>query len=253
MTRASMVTAVTIKLITPLWRVPSSVVAYTTTREGGVSTGPYFATNLGQHVGDDGRDVQRNRALLPYAENITWLEQTHSNRCVLLPTQQLRSADAAVSRAAGEFCAIMTADCIPILLTNIQGNEVAAIHAGWKGLLNGIIHNTLATMRSTPNTITAWIGPCIRRANYQVPIAFAAQFRAWPDAIHPINSTSAQLDLALIARQQMQAHGVATIIDSGLCTYMDEVRFFSHRRATQTGRQVTGRLATVIGFVDTGQ
>lgn len=237
-----------IKTIVPTWSLPGNVIAYTSTREGGVSTGPFLSGNLGHHVGDDGGDVEKNRASLPYAKSIFWLEQTHSARCIELPCNS-NSADAAISRKEGVFCAVMTADCLPILLSNTSGTEVAAIHAGWKGLLNGIITNTLLQMRSKPSDIVAWIGPSIRQKHYQVPVSFAQRFRQWPQAIGHVSAEIVAINLPLVAICQMQQFGLRNVIDSHLCTYGQDELFFSHRRATHEGRHTTGRIASVVGFV----
>lgn len=236
-----------IDIITPAIALPKNVTAYASTRKGGVSIGPFWGANLGHHVGDDGRHVQKNRALLPHAEAITWLEQTHSDKCVNLPSQDV-VADAAISRHKNNFCAVMTADCVPILLWNKTGTEVAAIHAGWKGLLDDIIGKTVQQMLSRSADIVAWIGPCIRQKHYEVPSAFAKRFSHWPTAIQSISSEHSLLDLAFVAARQLTHRGVMDVVDSNLCTYSEASLFYSHRRATHEGIGRTGRIASVIGF-----
>ena len=133
-------------LVTPAWSCPSNVVAYTTTRSGGGSMGDFAGLNVGAHVGDDLLLVKANRSLIPNSEKITWLEQVHSNRVVSLPSADT-TADAAYSSSKSHFCAVMTADCVPILLCDGSGQEVAAVHAGWKGLETNIIKNAVIAIR----------------------------------------------------------------------------------------------------------
>lgn len=234
-------------LITPTWSEGSGILAYTTTRAGGVSTGNFESLNVGGHVGDDPYAVAQNRQRLLEPQAIHWLEQIHSADVVTLPTTE-RTADAAISRTRGEFCAVMTADCVPILLRNNDLSEVAAIHAGWKGLERKIIANTLAAMHSKPSQLNAWIGPAISAQYYEVDLPLAQRFAAVPDAYKITSPGKAQLDLPAIARWQLNQLGVHNVALSGLCTYADSERFFSHRRATHAGQNSTGRIVSVIGL-----
>ncbi|MEG3767737.1 polyphenol oxidase family protein, partial [Alteromonas sp. 14N.309.X.WAT.G.H12] len=154
-------------VITPRWSIPDNVFAYSTTRAGGHSRGPYASLNVGKHVGDCEKIVDANRRMLPHHDKLIWLNQVHSDKCVTLPTHCI-DADAAISRDHRFACAIMTADCVPILLANEQGNEVAAIHAGWQGLVKGIIGRTLEKLVSTPEQVHGWIGPAISQGCYEV-------------------------------------------------------------------------------------
>ena len=236
-----------IPLILPTWQAPANVVAYTTTRHGGCSDGNYASLNVGDHVGDCTEQVSRNRRLLPHHEKLHWLNQVHGHRVVKLPTTQTE-ADAAVSRSAGHFCAVMTADCVPVLLCNQHGSEVAAIHAGWKGLHLNVIEHTIAAMQSPANTLLAWIGPAISQACYEVSEQVARHFSQYPGAI--IRSDNVEkylLDLPMIAHNQLASLGLQHITPSALCTYADE-RFFSHRQATHQQQQQTGRIVSVVGL-----
>ena len=236
-----------IPLILPTWQAPANVVAYTTTRHGGCSDGNYASLNVGNHVGDCTEQVSRNRSLLPHHEKLHWLNQVHGHRVVQLPTTRTE-ADAAVSRSAGHFCAVMTADCVPVLLCNQDGLEVAAIHAGWKGLHLKVIEHTIAAMQSPANTLLAWIGPAISQACYEVSEQVASYFSQYPGAIiRAENADKYLLDLPMIARCQLASSGVRHITSSALCTYTDE-RFFSHRQATHRQQQQTGRMVSVIGL-----
>ncbi|MCU7555782.1 peptidoglycan editing factor PgeF [Alteromonas sp. ASW11-19] len=237
-----------INLITPDWPAPQSVVAYTTTRAGGASSSPYTSLNVGLHVGDNPARVTHNRSLLPHHEKIGWLNQVHGSRVVTLPATDIE-ADAAISRSRDAFCAVMTADCVPVLLTNRQGNEVAAVHAGWQGLEKQVIAATVAAMRSSSDSLLAWIGPAISVRHYEVPSSLAAKFSTYTNVTQPATSADkVMLDLPQIALQQLQALGIAQISQSPQCTYADSKLFFSHRRSQHEGATSTGRMVSVIGF-----
>lgn len=153
------------------WTVPPSIAALTTTRTGGVSTVPYDSYNLALHVGDDVTHVEMNRARLKTEYDLpgepVWLKQSHSNRCIVVEDTDDRSADAAITRCRQTVLAIMTADCLPILLCNRQTPEIAAVHAGWRGLVGGVIEQTLLKMRDVAD-LMAWIGPGICGQCYEV-------------------------------------------------------------------------------------
>ncbi|MDN6633990.1 MAG: laccase domain-containing protein, partial [Enterobacterales bacterium] len=147
-------------LITPLWPAPNNVVAFNTTRKGGVSVHPYDALNLGTHVGDDGTVVAENRRrlkdIIAAPTEPFWLEQVHGTRVLRLDENSDRAdnqADASYTNIAGQVCAVMTADCLPVLFCNRQGTEVAAAHAGWRGLCDGVLEQTLACFDSSPEDI----------------------------------------------------------------------------------------------------
>ena len=236
-------------LVTPAWSCPSNVVAYTTTRSGGGSMGDFAGLNVGAHVGDDLLLVKANRSLIPHSEKITWLEQVHSNRVVSLPSADT-TADAAYSSSKSHFCAVMTADCVPILLCDGSGQEVAAVHAGWKGLETNIIKNAVGQFSCDTHKLMAWIGPAISGACYEVDAQLASKFRHIKGAIADSpNEGKYLLDLPLIAQMQLQQAGVDIITQSNLCTYSDEQRFYSHRRATHQSKRTTGRMVSVIGLM----
>ncbi|TKB02993.1 peptidoglycan editing factor PgeF [Alteromonas portus] len=239
----------TLDLITPAWSCPSNIVAYTTTRKGGTSLGDFAGLNVGAHVGDDLLLVKANRSAIPHSNKITWLEQVHSNRVVSLPSADT-TADAAHSSSVSHFCAIMTADCVPILLCDESGQEVAAVHAGWKGLDTNIIANTVRHFSCDANKLIAWIGPAISGSCYEVDAQLASKFRHVKGAIaNSYNKGKYLLDLPLIAQMQLQQAGVNSITQSNLCTYTDEQRFYSHRRATHQNKRTTGRMVSVIGLL----
>ena len=239
----------TLELITPAWSCPSNIVAYTTTRLGGASMGDFAGLNVGAHVGDDLLLVKANRSLLPHSQKATWLEQVHSNRVVSLPSADT-TADAAYSSSVSHFCAVMTADCVPILLCDESGQEVAAVHAGWKGLETNIIKNAVGQFSCDANKIMAWIGPAISGACYEVDANLASKFRHIDGAVSNSNNKGKYfLDLPLVAQIQLQQTGVENITQSNLCTYSDERRFYSHRRATHQNKRTTGRMVSVIGLL----
>ncbi len=242
-------TTIDLPLIKPQWRAPASVVAYTTTRAGGVSIGRHSTLNLGLHVQDDPDYVLANRAKLPGADKLQWLDQVHGNRAVMLPAKD-SEADASISSDPTLWCAIMTADCVPVLLCNRQGTEVAAIHAGWQGLYSRIIARTIQTMRSSPEDILAWIGPAICGFHYQVDETLANKFSVYKGVAVPDEAPGKwRLDLPGIARYQLHNAGVDAVTDAKRCTYHHNQEFFSHRRSMHEHSGTPGRMVSVIGLV----
>lgn len=238
----------TLELIEPAWACPPNIEAYTTTRIGGASLGEFAGLNVGSHVGDDLLLVKANRRLLPHSDKITWLEQIHSNRVVALPSVDT-TADAAYSASKSHFCAVMTADCVPILLCDNQGREVAAVHAGWKGLESNIISNAIAHFRASPADVIAWIGPAISGPCYEVDAELGRRFSHIDGAVAPSDQLGKfLLDLPLVAQVQLEQAGVKSVTQSHFCTYSDEHRFYSHRRATHQHKRTTGRMVSVIGI-----
>lgn len=235
-------------LFSPDWQVPGNVIAYCTTRHGGFSNLHYAGLNIGNHVGDDPLVVSKNRALLPFHERIHWLNQVHGIHVLSLPSEEV-NADAAISRSSSAFCAVMTADCVPVLLCDTEGKEVAAIHAGWKGLAGNIIFETVSKMHSNPDSISAWIGPAICGEHYEVPKELARMFDAFSEVVKP-SSTPEKflLNLPAIARQQLEHAGVHHVSMSDACTYGEPSTFYSHRVATHQGLPATGRFVSVIGL-----
>lgn len=235
--------------IVPDWPAPSWVKAASTTRAGGASEGAYAALNLADHVGDDPRVVAANRRYvrerlaLP-AEPI-WLRQVHG-RGVVFAEDAVAGAegDAAVCHSAGHVCVVMTADCLPILLCDRAGTCVAAAHAGWRGLADGVIEATVAALGVPANSVIAWLGPAIGPQAFEVGddvrAAFMAQAAIAADAFRR-HGDRWHADLYRLAHQRLAALGVTQIHGGGLCTYSDSARFYSYRRDG-----VTGRMATLI-------
>ena len=219
-----------------------------TTRSGGVSAGPYASLNLGDHVGDDPARVVRNRALL--AERLglpaepLWLKQVHG--CGVAQGGADRpgcEADAAIARNPGQVCAVMTADCLPLLLCNRHGTSIAAIHAGWRGLASGVIESALAELGADPAELLAWLGPAIGPNAFEVGpevrAAFLAANPALAHAFSPRPGDKWLADLYALARARLTAAGVARIFGGDYCTYAAPDLFFSFRRDGATGRMAS--------------
>lgn len=233
-------------LIIPEWPAPANVKALQTTRLGGVSQAPYASLNLGDHVGDDPLKVAANRQLLNglVPTEPLWLQQVHGVDVVdAAHASCLPSADAAYARQPGAVCAVMTADCLPLLLCDSQGTEVVAVHAGWKGLLDGVIEASVHNMQSSPSTLLAWLGPAIGPQAFEVGDEVRDAFIAHhADAAHSFVDQGHGKwlgDIYQLARQRLSRLGVTQVYGGGLCTYSDEARFFSFRRDGATGRMAT--------------
>ncbi len=234
------------------WPAPQTVQALTTTRFPGVSQHHYAANNLAMHVADNAAHVQQNRQnlidSLQLPHEPIWLNQTHSTHCVVVENSAAsRDADAAVTRMRQLPLVIMTADCLPIVLCNQQGTEIAAIHAGWRGLANGIIENTLAKMHSDAQTCLAWIGPAICGQCYETGEEVRAQFMSrYPQAENAFfqHQGSLHMNLSLMAEQILRELGVSSVTQSNACTFESE-QYYSYRKQAQTGR-----IATLIWFKD---
>jgi len=234
--------------IVPDWPVSARVKAFVTTRNGGVSAAPYASLNLGLRVNDDPATVERNRAMvrkhLPAEPR--WLKQVHGNLVVDAGSvQQPVEADAAISRSPDTVCAIMVADCLPVLLADRAGTIVGAAHAGWRGLAGGVIENTVKAIAVPPSELVAWLGPAIGPAAFEVGAdvreAFVSADPGAASAFIDHKPGKWLADLFALARRRLQAIGIADIHGGGLCTVSDPQRFFSHRRD-----KVTGRMAALI-------
>ena len=242
------------QVINPNWNVPKNIHAFTTTRAGGVSLTPYFSFNLGDHVGDNKSAVKTNRTLLVekfgLPQTPIFLTQTHSTRVIHLPySGQNLEADAVYTNVPHQVCAIMTADCLPVLFTTASGNEVAAAHAGWRGLCDGVLEETVKYFQAKPEDIIAWFGPAIGPTAFQVGIDVVKQFVAvdekaklafQPDAIEEGKYLG---NLYQIATQRLNNLGITQIYGGNHCTFNEKELFFSYRRDNQTGR-----MASVIWF-----
>lgn len=226
----------------PDWPAPARVKACVTTRAGGVSLAPFDSLNLGDHVGDDPADVAENRRRLTdrFAITPAWLQQVHGIAVVEADPTQVATADASWTETPGIACAAMTADCLPVLFCNRAGTRVAAAHAGWRGLANGVLEATLDSLAVPADEILAWLGPAIGPQAFEVGPevreAFIAQLPQTSQAFTASpNAGKFLADIYQLARLRLAARGVTAVYGGGLCTVTDP-RFFSYRRNPRTGR-----------------
>lgn len=234
-----------IDFIKPNWPAPGNIRALSTTRIGGVSKEPFDSLNLGLHVGDDEVSVMTNRQRLQKVVThppVQWLNQIHSNKVVEYSgADQLVEADAIVTSKSTATCAVMTADCLPVLMTNSCGSWVAAAHAGWRGLADGVLLNTVASYDS-PEPLMAWIGPAISQKCFEVGSEVREAFLeldASNQTYFVQNERGRwQADLAGLAKKQLESRGV-TVYLSQLCTYENTQQFYSYRRDGKTGRMAS--------------
>ncbi|MEN1729681.1 MAG: peptidoglycan editing factor PgeF [Pseudomonadota bacterium] len=235
--------------IEPAWPVASPVRALTTTRAGGVSEGPWASLNLGTACGDAPAAVAENRRRL--TESLPsapcWLRQVHG--CRLIHARDWVEgieADAIWTDQPEQVCAILSADCLPVLIADREGEWVAAVHAGWRGLAAGILERVVDSLPSRPSSMVAWIGPSIGSQAYEVdaPVrnAMLALDSALAGCFEATRSGHWEADLQAMAWQRLSVSGVDDIVDAKLCTASDAARFYSHRR--DQGR--SGRQATLI-------
>ncbi|MFQ5547006.1 MAG: peptidoglycan editing factor PgeF [Woeseia sp.] len=230
------------------WPAPQTIVAGTTLRTGGVSNGAFASLNLAAHVGDDPASVVENRRRfrssceLPQEPN--WLRQVHGTQAVRAnsgPTEP--EADAIVTTDAGVVCAVLTADCLPVVLASEDGNEVAAAHAGWRGLSAGILETTVAAFRAKPEHILAWFGPAISKPAFEVGAEVREQFvRESGSAAQYFSENDMgrwQADLYGLATLRLDSCGVRRVFGCGCCTHAEPRRFFSFRRDGRCGRMAT--------------
>lgn len=233
------------------WPAPANIVAGTTTRRGGASTAEYASMNIAAHVGDDPDRVADNRrgfvAMCDLPGEPLWLSQVHGTKIIaagaLSPNSGIPEADAIVSGRGNDVCAVMTADCLPILLCTIDGTEVAAAHGGWRGIAGGIIEVTVAAMSVPAKNLIAWLGPAISQPAFEVGNEVRDAFVS-----HNVEAVGCflankrgrwQADLYGLARQRLAATGVTAVFGGAHCTYADDERFFSYRRDGQCGRMAS--------------
>ena len=234
----------------PDWPVPSHIKSMQTLRSGGKSKGKYNSLNLATHVNDEINVVHLNRDLLnqylpsaPY-----WLNQTHSVDVLKLPSPML-NGDASYTIDKNKVCVVQTADCLPLLVTNMDGTIVAAIHAGWRGLLNGVIENTIEKMNISPNELLVWLGPAISQKHFEVGFdvknSFCQKHIEAEKAFHLISEQKWLADIYALAKIRLNLCGVKQIyggsVSDDYCTFANEIDYFSYRRDG-----ITGRMASLI-------
>jgi YfiH family protein len=238
------------------WPAPARVRAIVTTRHGGVSTGAYASFNLASHCGDRPSCVAENRARLTARHRVPmvcWLNQVHGTGVVeaTVSGHEPPTADASWSGSAGFACAILTADCLPVLICDRAGTVVAAAHCGWRGLAGGVLYELVRRLPVGAGDLLAWFGPAIGPARYQIGADVREALLARLDssavdmAVRPSGVPGKwQADLYAIARRQLNELGVSDIYGGGFCTH-SEARFYSYRRDG-----VTGRMASLIWLSD---
>ncbi|PKO33582.1 MAG: peptidoglycan editing factor PgeF [Betaproteobacteria bacterium HGW-Betaproteobacteria-7] len=232
----------------PDWPAPANVRALQTLRSGGCSVAPWNSFNLGDHVGDDPAHVMANRALLHAMVPVepAWLRQVHGIRVLdAAGVTGEPEADAAFARQPRVVCAVMTADCLPVLFCDRAGTVVAAAHAGWRGLAAGVLEATVQSMGVAPTELLAWFGPAIGGQRFEVGdevrAAFVAHDPAAAAAFVALGHGKWLADIYRLAGQRLAAAGVGSLFGGDCCTVSDPARFFSFRRDG-----VTGRMATLI-------
>ena len=233
-----------IDLLRPDWQAPANVGAGTTTRQGGVSVGAWATLNLAKHVGDDAESVDTNRRLLyeHLGLEVYWLRQTHGTKvaepdlgaCDFPP-----EADAWVCFEPGKVCGVLTADCLPVFFCDRKGTRVGIAHAGWRGLLKGVIDATVIALDSSPSDLIAWLGPALGAHAYQVGDemrnAFIDDYEEDIFAFVPDNSGLWRADLYALAANRLRRLGVS-FTGGNYCTFYDRESFYSYRRDGCTGR-----------------
>lgn len=248
-------------LIYPDWPAPANVHAVSSSRFGGVSKGVYDSLNLGLHVNDDDKAVMQNRIcyhqLAKMPTPTLWLQQVHGIEVIELTASSAEPiiADACITSAKQQVCTVMTADCLPLLICDSNGQQVAAIHAGWRGLCGGIIEQTVARFPQ-PQQLLVWLGPAISQAAFEVgpevraafikhdakaAAAFVLQDQTEQSQLQQthLQQNKYRADLYQLARQRLHALGVSAIYGGDYCTYQQSELFFSYRRDGETGRMAS--------------
>ena len=237
-----------IEWLEPEWPAPGRVRVLSTLRTGGSSSGPYASLNLAAHVGDVARDVATNRRLLRDAARLPaeplWLTQVHGVRVVEnFEGAEPPCADASIVTEPGRVCAVMTADCLPVVLTDRAGSRVGVAHAGWRGLADGVLEATVQALACDPAELHAWCGPAIGQQAFEVGAEVREVFirRAAAAEAHFVGNDRGrfQADLYGLGRLLLNAAGVGSVHGGGWCTATDRDRFFSFRRDGTTGRMAT--------------
>ena len=235
-------------MIAANWQAPPHIKAFTTIRDGGASGTPFVSNNFGQHVGDNPEAVAANRALLrqQLPSEPLWLEQVHStiivngdktNSTAVIPT-----ADGAITQVANRVMAVMTADCLPLLICDSRGQQVAAVHAGWRGLSNGIIEQSVAKFKVAPQDLMVWLGPAIGANAFEVGQDVVDCFvKKRPQDLECFTSVGEKYlaNLYQLARARLADLGIKQVSGGDYCTYTQQELFFSYRRDGQTGRMVS--------------
>lgn len=239
-----------INTLSPDWPAPSHIKAFSTCRHQGYSQAPFDSWNPATHTGDNVQTVRRNRELLTGQLQLpsepVWLDQVHGTRIINMADSEthsvIMSADGSYTSNPNQVCVVMTADCLPVLITNRLGTEVAAVHAGWRGLCDGVIETAVRQFEVSVDELLVWLGPAIGPKAFEVGAEVREAF-----ICHDVQAESAfkpagknwMADIYLLARQRLHAAGVDKISGGNYCTYTDAERFYSYRRDGQTGRMAS--------------
>ena len=231
------------------WPAPSHIKTCITTRTDGFSIVPYDSFNLASHVGDDVINVNKNRQLLRTQLKLPsepcWLNQVHGTKVLRIdqPTSEVLEADGSFTRRKSIVCVVLTADCLPLLVCDKKGTTIATVHAGWRGLANGIIDRTIAALDIHPTQLFAWLGPAISQSNFEVGNEVKAIFSKLDyqtDAAFRANNEGKwYLDIYRIAKANLQKLGVENIYGGDQCTFRQKEKYFSYRRDGTTGRMAS--------------
>jgi YfiH family protein len=234
--------------IIPEWPAPAKIKAYSSTRLGGFSYAPFDSFNLAAHVGDSFADVKQNREnlreVLQLPNDPFWLSQIHSTTVVQASHEQLNlTADASYTRNINTVCAVLTADCLPLLICDKNASCVAAVHAGWKGLLGGIIEETIKVLKIPSEELLVWLGPAIGADVYEVGEEVREKFVAHdPNAQTAFQFASKNqylMDIYSLAKQRLAHQNITHIYGGEFCTMTQKDKFFSYRRDKETGRMAS--------------
>ncbi len=239
--------------LVPDWPAPVNIHAATTLRTGGVSKEPYLSLNPATHVNDLTERVLQNQKIisdmLSLPADPIWLDQIHSNRIVKAgKTATPQQADASYSSESGVVCVVMTADCLPLLICSKDGKKIAAIHAGWRGLLSGVISNSISELAGVPpiakpTDLLVWLGPAIGPNCFEIGIevreAFIEKSKDYEKAFKVKNNGKYLADIYQLAKIELNTLGIINIYGGTYCTMTEKDRFFSYRRDNQTGRMAT--------------
>lgn len=242
--------------IEPDWPVPGRVRAAITTRVSGASAAPYDSFNLARHVGDTPQDVENNRQQLMrelgIEQGVQWLEQVHGTRVVEASGDgRVITADGCFTCEPGLACAVLTADCLPVLLCDSSATRVAAVHAGWRGLAGGILRSVVEQFSAPAGEMLAYLGPAICQSHFEVGVELLEAFYDSAVNVQHLQAVSAAFapsidrpmkfhaDLYSLARAELIALGLEQIYGGNYCTYADSRRFYSYRRDGQSGRMAS--------------
>lgn len=238
--------------VKPDWSAPENVVCVSTTRRGGASQGKFASLNLSAHVADNVQYVKTNRELLVHELQLPgepiWLDQQHGKQIIKLTSTRANNirVDAAYATEPGRVCTVLTADCLPVLFCDREGSCVAAAHAGWRGLLNGVLESTLKAFPVGANKVLCWLGPAIGPSKFEVGAELKQMFvnkdHRHEVAFQPSQAGKYLANIYQLAKNILTTNGVDAIFGGGYCTYTEKERFFSYRRDGAS----TGRMAAVI-------